>query len=102
MLIVSEIIGYLWYGLDGLGAGIVVAYVLESIGVFVFCHFHYAYRLSFLAGKHLVVHLLNLLLIGGVVWLWDADSWGYWLLGLFLFLDSLAYSLSKIHRSLKQ
>ena len=102
LLIVSEIIGYLWYGLDGLGAGIVVAYVLESIGVFVFCHVHYAYRLSFLAGKHLVVHLLNLLLIGGVVWLWDADSWGYWLLGLFLFLDSLAYSLSKIHSSLKQ
>ena len=102
LLIVCEIIGYLWYGLDGLGAGIVVAYVLESIGVFVFCHAHYAYRLSFLAGKHLVVHLLNLLLIGGVVWLWDADSWGYWLLGLFLFLDSLAYSLSKIHRSLKQ
>lgn len=101
LLIVSEIIGYLWYGLDGLGAGIVVAYVLESIGVFVFCHFHYAYRLSFQAGKHLMVHLLNLLLIGGVVWLWDADSWGYWLLGLFLFLDSLAYSLSKIHRSLK-
>ena len=102
LLIVCEIIGYLWYGLDGLGAGIVVAYVLESIGVFVFCHSRYAYRLSFLAGKHLMVHLLNLLLIGGVVWLWDVDSWGYWLLGLFLFLDSLAYSLSKIHRSLKQ
>ena len=102
LLIVCEIIGYLWYGLDGLGSGIVVAYVLESVGVFVFCHVHYAYRLSFLAGKHLVVHLLNLLLIGGVVWLWDADSWGYWLLGLFLFLDSLAYSLTKIHRSLKQ
>ena len=102
LLIVCEIIGYLLNGLGGLGVGIVVAYVLESVGVLVFCHVHYAYRLSFLAGKHLVVHLLNLLLIGGVVWMWDTESWGYWLLGLFLFLNSLAYSLSKIHHSLKQ
>ena len=102
LLIVSEIVGYLLYGLDGLGAGIVAAYALESLGVFLFCRIHYAYRLSFQALKYLMVHILNLILLACVVLVWDVDSWGYWLLGLFLCLDSLAYSFSKIHHSLKR
>ncbi len=102
LLIVCEIIGYLLQGLDGLGAGIVAAYALESLGVFVFCRIHYAYRLSCWAVRHLLVHLVNLILMGGIVWLWDVDSWGYWLLGLFLCLTSLSYSFSKIHHSLKR
>ena len=102
LLIVCEIIGYLLQGLDGLGAGIVAAYALESLGVFIFCRIHYAYRLSCWAVRHLLVHLVNLILMGGVVWLWQVDSWGYWLLGLFLCLTSLSYSFSKIHHSLKR
>lgn len=102
LLIVCEIIGYLLHGLDGLGAGIVAAYALESLGVFIFCRIHYAYRLSCWAVRHLLVHLVNLILLGCVVWLWQVDSWGYWLLGLFLCLNSLSYSFSKIHHSLKR
>lgn len=102
LLIVSEIVGYLLYGLNGLGAGIVVAYVVESLGVFLFCRMHYAYRLSFQALKYLMVYIWNLILLACVVLVWDVDSWGYWLLGLLLCLDSLAYSFSKIHRSLKE
>ena len=101
LLIVCEIIGYLLHGLDGLGAGIVVAYAVESIGVYVFCRIHYAYRLSFPSVQHLLVHVLNLLLLGCVVWLSEVDSWCYWLLGLFLCAASLLYSFSRIRRSLK-
>lgn len=101
LLIVCEIIGYLLHGLDGLGAGIVVAYAVESIGVYVFCRIHYTYRLSFPSVQHLLVHVLNLLLLGCVVWLSEVDSWCYWLLGLFLCAASLLYSFSRIRRSLK-
>lgn len=102
LLIVCEIIGYLLHGLDGLGAGIVVAYAVESIGVYVFCRIHYAYRLSFPSVQHLLVHVLNLLLLGCVVWLSEVDSWCYWLLGLFFCAASLLYSFSRIRRSLKE
>lgn len=101
LLIICEISGYLLFGLTGLGAGIVAAYILESLGVFVFSNIYYAFRISFQAMKHLVIHLLNLILVAGVVCLWKTDSWCYWLLGLFLGLCSLAYSLFKITRSVK-
>lgn len=101
LLIACEIVGYLLYGLSGLGGGIVAAYMLESLGVFIFSHIYYAYRITFQAIEHLAIQLLNLILVACVVCLWKTDSWAYWVLGFFLGLCSLSYSFVKITRVVK-
>lgn len=54
LLVVSEIGGYLLFGLTGIGAGILVAYLLESIGVFFFSCRYYGYRISLDGCRRLV------------------------------------------------
>ena len=54
LLVVSEIGGYLLFGLTGIGAGILVAYLLESIGVFCFSHRYYGCRISLDGCRRLV------------------------------------------------
>lgn len=46
LLVVCEMGGYLLFGLTGIGLGILVAYLFESIGVVVFSRRHYGYRMS--------------------------------------------------------
>ena len=46
LLAVTEIGGYLLFGLTGIGVGIVVAYLLESIGILVFSRKYYGFRIS--------------------------------------------------------
>lgn len=54
LLVVSEIGGYLLFGLTGIGAGILVAYLLESIGVFFFSRRYYGCRISLDGCRRLV------------------------------------------------
>ena len=54
LLVVSEIGGYLLFGLTGIGAGILVAYLLESIGVFFLSRRYYGYRISLDGWRRLV------------------------------------------------
>lgn len=46
LLVVSEIGGYLLFGLTGIGVGVLLAYLVESMGVFFFCSHYYGYRMS--------------------------------------------------------
>lgn len=92
LLIVSEIVGYHYMKLNGLGLGILVAYFVETIGVLVYSRLYYNFRLS----RQAVMTFLPqaLFLSGTVAWIFmDVPVWCYWLVGVIYAATHLAYTL---------
>ena len=77
LLIAFEIAGYRWNGLTGLGLGITLAYFFEMVGVIVYSHFYYGFRLASRTLGFMVMQfafvLVSLLLVLSdmqIVWYW--------------------------------
>jgi O-antigen/teichoic acid export membrane protein len=106
LLIVCEIAGYNIGNatsigcLTGIGGGIVVAYMVESIAVLVFAHWHYDYRMSKRSATAMLFHSLCGLLALHTAFTHDSAI-AYWTAGIAIFIISLIYSARAICKSLK-
>lgn len=87
-------------GLFGLGLGITMAYMVESLAVSLFCRLYYGYRMSRKALGYALYHFLILLLVSGMA-IVDGTSVLYFVLAILLCLASLCFSLHFVRKSLK-
>ncbi len=100
LLVLCEMAGYVLGGLTGLGAGIVVAYGVETLAVLVFSRLYYRFSLSSRGRYAILVHLVAVLLVLGVATI-DYHRFLYWLLGGLVLLASVAYSMCLVRKSIK-
>ena len=63
LLVTCEIVGYMLAGLLGLGLGITLAFMIESVAVLLFSRLYYGYRLSRKAKKYVAFHFCILIVI---------------------------------------
>lgn len=101
LLLVCQFMGFEWGGLSGLGAGIVVAYAIESFVVMLFSRWHYGYLLSEAAWRHFAWQVACGAFMFWLVLCQDYLSVTYWAFGILIVLCSTAYSLIKIRRILR-
>lgn len=100
LLITCEIVGYILGGLTGLGAGVVVAYAIESLSVLAFSRLYYRFKLSVKGGCSVLVHLVFALLVLAITNI-DYHRFLYWALGILVVIASSAYSFWLIRKSIK-
>lgn len=101
LLITCQLLGFQWNGLAGLGAGIVVAYAIESVAVIIFSRWHYGYSLSASAGYHISAQVIVGCGLMFLISYLDYHSWSYWVYGIFLLLLSCGHSLTQIRGNLR-
>lgn len=77
LLVSLEIVGYRWNGLTGLGIGIALAYLIETIVVIMYSRFYYAYCLSCRTLRFMLIQLAFVLVSLCVV-LSGVDGVCYW------------------------
>ncbi len=95
LLIVSQIVGYHYMGLDGLGLGILVAYFVETMCVLLYSKFYFTFQLS----RQVFFAILPqaLFLSVAVVWIFmDVPVWCYWLVGAILAVGHLSYAFRQL------
>lgn len=100
LLVLCEMAGYVLGGLTGLGAGIVVAYGVETLAVLVFSRLYYRFSLSSRGRYAILVHLVAVLLVLGVATI-DYHRFLYWFLGGLVLMASVAYSMCLVRKSIK-
>lgn len=100
LLAACEIGGYLLAELFGLGLGITLAYMVESVAVLIFSRLYYGYRLSRKAMGYIAFHFCALLVIA-LAALFDGKSLFYMVAVGLLCIVSIAFSLIRIRKSLQ-
>lgn len=88
LLISMEILGYEYFGLLGLGLGILLAYFVETLCVIVYSHFCYHYTLS---RRGIIYSVLQLVFLGAslAVSFTDLPRLGYWTIAILLIVIHL-------------
>ncbi len=100
LLVLCEIVGYMLSGLLGLGLGITLAYLVESLAVLIFSRLYYGYRLSRKAMGYIAFHFCMLLTIVLAAF-YDGKSLFYLVSVGLLCVASIIFSLISIRKSLK-
>ena len=96
VLVLLIVVGYRYLGLLGTGVALAVSYVIDLVIVYVYTNVHYGYRLSASVVRYATIQLL---LGAGVYCVAHfASCWTGWLVGIFLVVLSLAYSLFVLHQ----
>lgn len=101
LLVLGELLGFCFGGLEGLGAGIVLAYAVESVGVVVQGKWRYGYRMSHDGVWMFVIQGLLAAVLLCVVMYIDYHELSYWLLGALLLLLSLIFSYGMLRSKLR-
>ena len=96
LLIACQLVGFQWNGLAGLGAGIVVAYTVESVVVLAFSRWYYGYSLSAAAWYYISAQVIYAPFMLWLVLNLDYHSWDYWIYGIICLLISLGFSVKRI------
>lgn len=96
VLVLLIVVGYRYLGLLGTGVALAVSYVIDLVIVYVYTNVHYGYRLSASVVRYATIQLL----LGAGVYCvaHSASCWTGWLVGIFLVVLSLAYSLFVLHQ----
>jgi len=99
LLVVCEIVGYMLAGLAGLGLGITLAYMVESVAVLIFSRLYYGYRLSRKAKGYGGFHFCILVIVA-LAARYDGKSLLYLVSVGLLCLVSIVFSLFFVRKSI--
>lgn len=100
LLVLSELLGYELGGLAGIGCGIAVAYVVESVGVLLFSYIRYDYMMSPSGGRFVLFHTFCGAMLMWVVVAQNYHSAFYWIFGSMVVAASSLFSFSRIRMAL--
>lgn len=96
LLLAMSILGYIFYGLLGMGVGMVMAAIFEVFVAYGFCRVAYGYKLSKAQYKIISVHVSIGVLTSVLTFL--TNGWVYVLVGVLLLALDLGYTLSIMRR----
>lgn len=98
LLVVCEIGGYMLAGLQGLGIGITLAYMIESVAVLFFSRLYYGYRMSRKVKGYVPFHFCMLIVIA-LAARYDGKSLLYLVSVGLLCFASIVFSLYFVRKS---
>lgn len=100
LLFVAQIIGFLCAGLPGMGIGMLIAYLLEMLGVIIYNRHYFSFRLSTPAWIYLLVEVFFGGLMAMLVVCFECQGWLYWLMGFAISLFCFVFSFSRLKKGM--
>jgi O-antigen/teichoic acid export membrane protein len=90
-MVLMVILGYNWWGIDGTGAGLLMAALLEFVMINAYTHFKYSFSMT----RSIAHYAIPQLLLGLTAYVAATTTSGlaYWTAATLLFAASLAFSL---------
>lgn len=95
ILLIFNLLGYKYYGLDGLGISFLVSYVIASIQIFFLIKYNYDFSFEKDFIKIFIIHLF--LAISSLIILLFFKGYLFYSFGIFIIIMSIIYSLKELN-----